>query len=90
MIRKVGLVMSLAIEVQIPELDRNARPLFAVALCECVAETGFKREMISLLPPLRRFAAELFDIPVDTVMSRLHRARRAPEARIAEAEGVGQ
>ena len=34
--------------------------------------------------------AELFDIPVDTVMSRLHRARRAPEARIAEAEGVGQ
>ena len=33
-------------------------------------------------------AAELFDIPVGTVMSRIHRARRALGERLAETEGA--
>lgn len=35
-------------------------------------------------------AAELFDIPVGTVMSRIHRARKTLGKRIAETEGVTQ
>lgn len=35
-------------------------------------------------------AAELFDIPVGTVMSRVHRARKALAARIAESSGADQ
>lgn len=33
-------------------------------------------------------AADLFEVPVGTVMSRIHRARKALAARIAESEGV--
>ena len=35
-------------------------------------------------------AAELFDIPVGTVMSRVHRARKALAKQIAEPEGVSK
>lgn len=35
-------------------------------------------------------AAELFDVPVGTVMSRVHRARKTLASRIAETEGVEQ
>lgn len=35
-------------------------------------------------------AAELFDVPVGTVMSRIHRARKALAARLADTEGEAQ
>ncbi len=35
-------------------------------------------------------AAELFDVPVGTIMSRVHRARKALALRLAEAEGAVQ
>ena len=70
-------------------------PLLIPSLLEYAARFHQQTEIVSrtVEGPIHRYsyaeAAELLDIPIGTVMSRIHRARKTLAAQIAEPTGAG-